>query len=189
VLTVYAFSSENWRRTPEEVEFLMSLFVEYCNSEKQLMKDIEVQFRVIGNMDSLDPRVAEVFNEVTRFTSGGKRMVLNVCINYGSRYEILLAVKKIARDAIAGKIDLDKLTDEDFSNCLYTADLPDPDLLIRTSGELRISNFLLWQNAYSEFWFTEKFWPDFRRLEFLKAIVDFQGRDRRFGGTTPKKSS
>lgn len=184
VLTVYAFSSENWRRTRDEVDFLMGLFVEYCNSEKQLMKDIEVQFRVIGNMDSLDPRVAAVFRDVANFTSGGKRMVLNVCINYGSRFEIMEAVRHIARDAAAGKIDPDKLTDDDLSARLYTAGLPDPDLMIRTSGELRISNFLLWQNAYSEFWFTDKFWPDFRRLEFLKAVVDYQKRDRRFGGAT-----
>ncbi|MCE1245471.1 MAG: isoprenyl transferase [Firmicutes bacterium] len=185
VLTVYAFSSENWRRTEEEINVLMELFESYCYSEKELMKDIGVQFRVIGKTDVLSPRVLEAFRELTEYTADGNRMVLNVCINYGSRYEILEAAKQIAEDVKSGKITSEEISEELFSEHLYTKGLPDPDLMIRTSGELRISNFLLWQNAYAEFWFTDLFWPDFDKKTLLTAILDYQGRDRRFGGGPP----
>jgi undecaprenyl diphosphate synthase len=186
VLTVYAFSSENWRRTEEEINVLMDLFESYCYSEKELMKDIGVQFRVIGKTDILNPRVLDAFRELTEYTKDGNRMVLNVCINYGSRYEIMEAARKIAEEVKLGKINSEDLVEEDFARYLYTAGLPDPDLMIRTSGELRISNFLLWQNAYAEFWFTDLFWPDFDKKTLLTAILDYQGRDRRFGGGNPQ---
>ena len=185
VLTVYAFSSENWRRTEEEINVLMELFESYCYSERELMKEIGVQFRVIGKTDVLNPKVLEAFRELTEYTKDGNRMVLNVCINYGSRFEILEASKKIAGDVKTGKLGIDDITEEVFSECLYTKGLPDPDLMIRTSGELRISNFLLWQNAYAEFWFTDLYWPDFDKKTLLTAILDYQGRDRRFGGGAP----
>lgn len=182
VLTVYAFSMENWRRSREEVNVLMHLFQQYCQTEKELMKEIGVQFRVIGKTDDLDPAVLEALNHVMDYTKGGNRTILNVCINYGSRYEIVNAALKLAKDINEGKVDPAKVREEDFSNYLYTAGLPDPDLMIRTSGELRISNFLLWQNAYSEFWFTDIYWPDFDKKALMTAIIDYQGRDRRFGG-------
>ncbi len=185
-LTVYAFSRENWRRSKEEVEFLMKLFMEYCHSEKELMKNIGVNFNVLGRKDELPKEVVDIFEKVTEYTKDGDKMRLNICVNYSSREEILDAAKKIAQDAMAGKIDLSSLTQEDFSNYLYTAGQPDPDLLIRTSGELRISNFLLWQNAYTEFWFTDVYWPDFDRRGLFQAILDYQRRDRRFGGGSPR---
>lgn len=183
-LSVYAFSLENWRRSPEEVNFLMDLFVGYCHSEKQLMKDIGARFNVIGKTDHLPEKVIENFRQVSEYTKDGDRMQLNVCINYGSRQEMLDAVVKAADDIKNGKLSPDELTEEIFSGYLYTAGQPDPDLLIRTSGELRISNFLLWQIAYSEFWFTNIYWPDFNRALLYQAICDYQKRDRRFGGTT-----
>lgn len=186
ILTVYAFSRENWKRSAEEVNFLMDLFVQYCHTEKQLMKDMGVQFNVLGKTDELPQRVVRSFKEVYDYTKDGDRMKLNVCINYSSRQEILDAVVKLAKDAKEGKVDLENVTEEIFSSYLYTSGQRDPDLMIRTSGELRISNFLLWQNAYSEFWFTNIFWPDFDEKALYQAILDYQKRDRRFGGGTPK---
>lgn len=184
VLTVYAFSMENWRRSDKEVQMLMELFKQYCHKERELMKDIGVNFNVIGKLDVLSPELLEVFENTRQYTAEGKRTHLNLCINYGSRYEMLEGAKKLALDIKEGRVDPDTLVEEDFSDYLYTAGLPDPDLMIRTSGELRISNFLLWQNAYAEFWFTGLYWPDFDKKALLTAIIDYQQRDRRFGGTT-----
>jgi undecaprenyl diphosphate synthase len=181
VLTVYAFSKENWRRSNEEVNFIMDLFIEYCHNEKELMKSIGASFHVIGNKEMLTENVRKSFDDITEYTKEGKDLILNICVNYGSRYEIFQAALKLAEDINSGKVDPKDLSEDHFSNYLYTAGLPDPDLLIRTSGELRISNYLLWQNAYSEFWFTDLLWPDFDKTTLLKAIIDYQGRERRFG--------
>lgn len=181
VLSLYAFSRENWKRSKEEVQFLMGLFREYCINEKQLMKDKGVRFRVTGETAEMDPKVVEIFQEVAEFTKGGDRTILNVCVNYGARYEILRAAKLMAKDILAGKIEPEKIEEDDFANYLYTSDLPDPDLLIRTSGEVRLSNFLLWQTAYSELYFTPLYWPDFGKKELVLAILDYQARQRRFG--------
>ena len=182
VLTVYAFSSENWRRSKKEIEVLMDLFVKYCQSEKQLMKDTGVKLRVLGRTDELGEKVQKAFGELIEFTKDCNRTTLNLCVNYGSRREILDAIQKIATDVKEGKLEIKDIDEECFSNSLYTSGQPDPELMIRTSGEVRLSNFLLWQNAYSEFWFTDMYWPDFDKKALLTAILDFQNRDRRFGG-------
>lgn len=181
-LTIYAFSMENWKRTSKEINILMKLFEEYCNNEKQLMKDIGVHFNFIGETSVLDPKVLKAMQDAREYTKDGKRMKLNMCVNYGGRYEILQSALKLAEDIKEGRVNPEEVTEDDFSNYLYTAGQPDPDLMIRTSGELRISNFLLWQNAYSEFWFTDIYWPDFDKKALLTAVIDFQNRDRRFGG-------
>lgn len=186
VLSFYAFSMENWKRTPEEVDYLMGLFVQYCHNEKDLMKSLGVRFNVIGKSEALSARVVQSFNEVMAYTADCNRMLLNLCVNYGSRYEILQGALNLAKDIEEGRVKADEVTEEDFSGYLYTAGQPDPDLMIRTSGELRISNFLLWQNAYAEFWFTDKYWPDFGNREIFSAILDYQKRDRRFGGGNVK---
>lgn len=186
VMTIYAFSMENWRRSKDEVQFLMKLFMQYCKSERQLMKDSDIRFHLVGKRDELDAQVLAYFDDLEQYTRDCESMTLNVCINYGSRYEILRAAKRLAKDAMEGKVNVDDVDFDRFSSYLYTKGLPDPDLLIRTSGELRISNFLLWQAAYSEFWFTDVYWPDFSKKAFLSAIIDYQQRDRRFGGNTPQ---
>ncbi|MCD4786359.1 MAG: isoprenyl transferase [Candidatus Eremiobacteraeota bacterium] len=185
-LTIYAFSMENWKRTSKEISVLMKLFEDYCNNEKQLMKEIGVQFHVLGEISALAPNVSRAMKEAGEYTKDGDRMKLNICVNYGGRYEILRGALKLADDIKEGRVNPDEVTEDDFSNYLYTVGQPDPDLMIRTSGELRISNFLLWQNAYSEFWFTNKYWPDLDKKALLAAIVDFQKRDRRYGGGKTK---
>ncbi|MFP4499302.1 MAG: isoprenyl transferase [Vulcanimicrobiota bacterium] len=186
VLTVYAFSMENWRRTREEVNFLMGLFVEYCKSEEQLLLDMEINFNVIGNIDEIDKNVQKAFNKIVEKTKDGKRMAVNICVNYSSRYEITRAALILAEKINKGEIKKDEVNEDYFGTLLYTGSQPDPDLMVRTSGEVRISNFLLWQNAYSEFYFTDIYWPDFDKKELLKAILDYQSRDRRFGGGVVK---
>lgn len=182
VLTAYAFSLENWKRSQQEVGILMRLFEHYSRKDRAEMHANGVRFRIIGNPGSLPERVRAEFDKTSEVTANNSKLILNLAVNYGSRFEMLEAVAAIARDAKAGTLDPDRLDEATFSNYLYTAGLPDPDLLIRTSGEIRVSNFLLWQMAYSEFWFTERYWPDFRRMDLLHALIDYQRRDRRFGG-------
>jgi undecaprenyl diphosphate synthase len=183
-LSIYAFSSENWQRAKDEVEFLMKIFEEYCHSERDLLKTQKIHFQVLGEREGLSPRLQKVFEELSQYTREGSEMTLNACINYGSRSEILNAARQMARDAVSGRVNPENVSEEDFSRYLYTAGQPEPDLLIRTSGEMRISNFLLWQTAYSEIWFTSTCWPDFSKREFMEALIDYQQRDRRFGGNT-----
>lgn len=182
-LTAYAFSLENWKRSETEVGILMHLFEHYSRKDRAEMVENGVRFRIIGNMDNLPRRVRAEFEktcEVTRLNTG---MVLNLAVNYGARAEILEAARKLADDIVEGRVDARKLRDGDFERHLYTAGIPDPDLLIRTSGEIRVSNFLLWQMAYSEFWFTERNWPEFTRIDLLHALLDYQRRERRYGGS------
>lgn len=184
VLTAYAFSAENWRRSPAEVRVLMQLFEQYTRSERQKLQRTGIRFRAIGRLDSLPAGVRKELAATEEATRDNTDMVLNLALNYGGREEITDAVRRLAREAAEGRLDPGALEEETISQALWTAGQPDPDLMIRTSGELRVSNFLLWQIAYTEFWFTELFWPDITRKVVLQALVEYQQRDRRFGGTT-----
>ena len=187
-LTLYAFSVENWLRPAIEVRALMGLLEEYLRSELQEMQDNDIRLMTIGNIEVLSKRIKKVLQESIEKTSNNKGMVLNLALSYGGRDEIVGAVKKILKDSDAGKITHGDITKEIFSDYLYTSGMPDPDLLIRTSGEYRLSNFLLWQTAYAEFYFTDALWPDFRRENLIEAIIDYQKRERRFGRTSDQLS-
>jgi undecaprenyl diphosphate synthase len=183
-LSLFAFSRENWERPASEVEALMDLLVEYVGREAEELSAKGVQVRVLGDLSRLTPAASDAVAEVMRRTAENRRLVLNLFISYGARDEIVRAARALARDAAAGRLDPESITEEMVSARLYTADCPDPDLLIRTSGEQRISNFLLWQLAYSELFITDVLWPDFTRAELFAAIVEFQRRDRRYGRVT-----
>jgi len=180
ILTLFAFSTENWQRPAWEVNYLMSLPEKYFNSELPDLVRNNVRVNLIGDDSKLPARVRKAVNEGAEATKKNTGMLLNFALNYGSRFEIVMAVNKLIKDAVDGKIK-GKINEKEFSKYLYTADMHDPDLLIRTSGELRISNFLLWQLAYSELWFTDVYWPDFSRIHLMEAIKDYQVRKRRFG--------
>ena len=182
VLTLYCFSTENWRRPLAEVNFLMDLVRGYLQREADDMVAEGVHLVHIGDLEPVPPKVKAEFDRVEAMTASCDKITLNIAINYGSRQEILKAVKKIASQYRNGDIDIDDLDEAGFSRCLETGGLPDPDLLIRTSGEQRISNYLLWQIAYTEIYFTEVKWPDFNEEELYKAILNYQGRQRRYGG-------
>jgi undecaprenyl diphosphate synthase len=181
VLTLYAFSVENWKRPRTEVNTLMTLLKRYLRLELSTLLNNNIRFRVIGRSDELAPDVQDELAIGIRKTVANKGMLFNIALNYGGRAEIVDA----ARRAIAEGVQPEELDERRFSRFLYTAGQPDPDLLIRTSGEMRISNFLLWQIAYSEIWVTETLWPDFRRRHLLEAVVAYQKRDRRYGGIKP----
>jgi undecaprenyl diphosphate synthase len=183
-LSLFAFSRENWERPATEVEALMALLVEYVGREADELAEKGVQVRVLGDLSRLTPAASAAVDDVIQRTSSNRRLVLNLFISYGARDEIVRAARALAREAAAGTLDPDSITEDMLSARLYTADCPDPDLLIRTSGELRISNFLLWQLAYSELFITKVLWPDFTRDVLFEAIADFQRRDRRYGRVT-----
>ncbi|AJG41279.1 UDP diphosphate synthase [Thermotoga sp. RQ7] len=179
-LTAYSFSTENWKRPKEEVEFLMDLFVQMIDREMDLLRREKVRVRILGRKEGLPESVLRKWNEVEEKTASFDRMTLVIAFNYGGRREILDAIEKILRDVEKEKKIV--LNEETFKNYLYLPDVPDPDLIIRTSGELRLSNFLIWQSAYSELYFTRKLWPDFTKRDFLRAIESYSRRERRFGG-------
>jgi len=181
VLTLYAFSVENWKRPRAEVSTLMTLLKRYLRLELGTLLGNNIRFQVIGRKDELSPDVLHELEVGIRQTAANTGMLFNIALNYGGRAEIVDA----ARRAIAAGVAPDDLDERRFSEFLYTAGQPDPDLLIRTSGEMRVSNFLLWQIAYSEIWVTETLWPDFRRRDLLDAVVAYQKRDRRYGGIKP----
>jgi undecaprenyl diphosphate synthase len=183
-LSLFAFSRENWERPATEVEALMALLVEYVGREAEELAEKGVQVRVLGDLSRLTPAASAAVDDVIRRTAPNSRLVLNLFISYGARDEIVRAARALAHEAAAGRLDPDSITEETLSARLYTADCPDPDLLIRTSGEQRISNFLLWQLAYSELFITKVLWPDFSRTELFEAIAEFQRRDRRYGRVT-----
>lgn len=183
-LTAFAFSSENWQRPQPEVNDLMRLFVKVLNRELPGMIKDKVRLNLIGNREIIPPDILNVFINAEEKTRENDVIVLNIAFSYGSRDEIYQAVRKFCRDCQKGKIEPGKGNTEDleiFSNYFFTSGIPDPDLLIRTSGEHRISNFMLWQIAYTELYFTKVLWPDFDRKCFFKAIYDYQRRERRFG--------
>ncbi len=180
-LTLYAFSTENWNRPRTEIDALMSLLVATINNETKTLLDNNVRLRTIGDVESLPEQVASHISEAIEKTQNNTGLNLIVALSYSSRWEIIEAVKKIARDVKKGIIDNEQITNNVFESYLNTAEIPDPELLIRTSGEYRVSNYLLWQIAYTELYFTPTLWPDFRREHFYKAIADYQCRERRFG--------
>ncbi len=181
-LTVYAFSTENWGRKKEEVEFLMNLLKEMIKNELQELHGNNVRLRIIGDIRPLPEDLKKILLEAQGFTAENSGLNLQIAINYGSRSEITGALKKICRDIQAGVIESpEEITETLISNYLYTAQIPDPDLLIRTGGEQRLSNYLLWQSAYTEIFVTEVFWPDFDETLLERAIHSFAGRNRRFG--------
>jgi len=182
VLTVYAFSTENWKRPKEEVSVLMNLIVEYLQKEINELHKQNIKVRPIGFIKELPQDAQEELIKAQKTTSHNTGLNLNVALNYGGRMEILEAARTIGKKIELGKLKSNDLTEELFSSCLFTAGQPDPDLLIRPSGEYRISNFLLWQLAYAELYYTDILWPDFNKKEFYRAIIDFQKRDRRYGG-------
>ena len=180
-LTLYTFSTENWTRPANEVSMLMETLVSVLSQKLRKLHDNNVRFRVSGRREGAPQRVLETFDKAAEYTRNNTGLILNIAFNYGGRQEILDAVKAFGADVVAGKATLAGLNEDVFGAYLSTHGLPDPDLLIRTSGEMRISNFLLWQLSYAEFYFTDKFWPEFTALELDKAIADFNRRERRFG--------
>lgn len=180
-LTLYAFSTENWERPRNEVEALMELLVHAIENETESLMKNNVRLITIGNMDLMPLKVKEKLDGCIRQLNSNTGLNLVLALSYSSKWEIINAVKNIVKDSAQGKIKPEMIDNELFENYLNTAEIPDPELLIRTSGEYRISNFLLWQIAYSELFFTEKLWPDFRKEDLFEAIYDFQNRERRFG--------
>lgn len=183
-LTLYAFSVENWIRPAQEVDALMVLLDKYLRSELKEMLERDIRLTTIGNRSALPERINKSLTEVMEKTAPNRGMVLNLALSYSGRDEILRGINALISDMLLGNLPDDLITNEIFTSYLDTAALPDPDLLIRTSGEYRLSNFLLWQTAYTEFYFTEVLWPDFGRDDLLKAIIDYQKRERRFGLTS-----
>ncbi|MCB2341000.1 isoprenyl transferase [Clostridium estertheticum] len=180
-LTLYAFSTENWNRPIKEVDSLMKLLVEYLKKEVEELNVNDVVVNSIGNISKLPLICREELNNAYEKTKNNKGLILNLALNYGGRSEIVDAVKEISADLINRKISKDQINEELISKYMYTSKMPDPDLIIRPSGELRLSNFLLWQGAYSELWFSDINWPDFHEEQLQSAIMDYQKRDRRFG--------
>ncbi|BFL47885.1 isoprenyl transferase [Lactonifactor longoviformis] len=181
-LTVYAFSTENWKRSKEEVDGLMKLFRNYTKKCIKIAKKNKMRVRILGEPSAFDADLQESIRELEEFSKDYDELHFQLALNYGSRDEIARAVKKMMRDQEAGKLEWETVTEDTISNYLDTAGLPDPDLMIRTSGEERLSNFLLWQLAYTEFYFTPVPWPDFGRDELIQAIEKYNSRDRRYGG-------
>ncbi|HSJ24987.1 MAG TPA: polyprenyl diphosphate synthase [Longimicrobiales bacterium] len=183
-LTLFTFSQENWSRPAAEVEALMRLLQSYARREREELKRQGVEVHVFGDLDRLSSGPRRAVEEIQRYTRGGLNLRLNLMISYGGRAEIAMAARRLAERAARGELDPADIDESEFADELYTAHIPDPDLLIRTSGELRISNFLLWQLAYTELFMTPVLWPDFRREHLFQAIYDYQRRERRFGRVT-----
>jgi undecaprenyl diphosphate synthase len=187
-LTLYAFSNENWGRPDEEVSALMGIMVQSLSNETDTLLKNNISLRAIGDMDRLADNVRERLLETIKLTSASTGLNLIIALSYSSRWEITMAARRMSAEVKKGTINPDSVTEDDFEKYLTTAGIPDPELMIRTSGELRISNFLLWQVAYAELYFTETLWPDFGKDDFYKAIIDFQKRERRFGKTSEQVS-
>ncbi|QQK80230.1 isoprenyl transferase [Salicibibacter cibi] len=182
VLTLFAFSSENWLRPKTEVDFILRLPERFLSSELPKLQANNVQVRVIGAVEDLPSHTKKAVETAMLETADNDGIILNLALNYGGRSEIVQAVKRLSTEVEQGRYQAEDITEEMISDKLYTSDFPDPDLLIRTSGEIRLSNFMLWQMAYSEFWFTDVLWPDFNADDFAEAISVFQQRKRRYGG-------
>lgn len=183
-LTVYAFSSENWNRPPKEVKALMGLLVTHLRKELKTLRKNDIRLQAIGDATALPKNAQKELAEVIELTKDHQHMTLTLALSYGSREELTRAARSLAREVAEGKRSVESIDQKAFAEALYTKDIPDPDLLIRTSNELRISNYLLWQIAYSELYFTSKLWPDFGADDLYGAIADYLGRERRFGKTS-----
>lgn len=181
-LTLYCLSSENWKRPQHELDFLMHLLEQYMIEERSLIMEQDIVVRVIGRRDGIPDNVLTEIDKTIEMSSGNRGTRLCLAINYGGRGEMVDAVRRIVNDAGTGKVSADDVDETLISNYLYTSGMPDPDLLVRTAGEMRVSNFLLWQISYAELWVTQKCWPEFREGDLRQAIHDFASRDRRFGG-------
>lgn len=182
VLSVFAFSTENWKRPLDEVNLILNLLLYYLKKEVNNLHENNIIIHITGEWQQLPINIAEEINRGIELTKSNTGMILNIALNYGSRKEIIKACRDLCIDVKNDKIGIEDIDEKLFKEYLFTKNLPDPDLLIRPSGELRISNFLLWQIAYAELWFTEKYWPDFKIEDLLNAILDYQSRERRFGG-------
>ncbi len=180
-LTLYAFSNENWNRPVKEITQLMILLERFLNKELKTMMKNEIRFQAIGQIDRLQDSVVKLIRSVEKETRNNNKMTLILALSYGGRTEIVDAIKKVHQDLEQERMTIKDLDEKSFSKYLYTCNIPDPDLMIRTSGEVRVSNFLLWQVAYTELYFTKTPWPDFRKIHFLRALCDYQGRERRYG--------
>ena len=181
-LTVYAFSTENWKRPQDEVDALMKLLSEYLDDYKRLIGDEDIRVKIIGSYDKLSDEIIAKIKNIEENTKNNSAITLNIALNYGGRDELVSAVKKISAMVKDGSLNKDDITEELISDNLYTNYMPDPDFIIRPSGEYRLSNFLLWQSAYSEFWYSDILWPDFTKEDLIRAIIDYQNRNRRYGG-------
>lgn len=181
-ITLYAFSTENWKRPEEEVSTLMNLLVQYLRTEIEEFHKNNLRVNAIGNLSHLPNICQKELLKAAETTKNNTGMMINVALNYGGRNEILEATKKIANEVKSGELEISDISEETIASHMYTRSIPDPELMIRTSGEQRLSNFLLWQLAYSELWFTNDYWPDFKGPQLRKAIYEYQNRDRRFGG-------
>jgi len=182
IITVYAFSTENWTRPTKEVDFLINLFSEVLSDEIEEIHEESTKIKFIGDLTPFPENLKKIISSSESLTKNNNKFLLNVCVNYGGRQEIVKVAKELALKSFSGEIKPDEINEELFNSKLLTKGIKDPELLIRTSGEKRISNFLLWQLAYSEIYISEVLWPDFNEFEFLKAIIDYQSRNRRFGG-------
>ena len=182
ILTVYAFSTENWSRPAKEVDFLLNLFEKVLRKEIDEIHHESIKINFIGDLSPFPETLKSILNSSEALTKNNKKFTLNVCVNYGGRQEIVKVAKELALKSFSGEIKPSEVDEELFNSKLLTQGIKDPELLIRTSGEKRISNFLLWQLAYSEIYISDVFWPDFNEFEFFKAIIDYQSRNRRFGG-------
>lgn len=183
-LTLYTFSTENWARPVEEVNALMELLVATIKAEEETLMKNQIKLVAFGELSKLPVTCRKQLEETIELTQHNTRLQLNLALSYSSRWELVQTVQSIAADVLSGNLQISEITEDLISQKLITADIPDPELLIRTSGECRISNFLLWQLAYTELYFTETFWPDFEKDDLYKAILDYQGRERRFGKTS-----
>ncbi len=181
-LTVYAFSVDNWKRSKDEIDSLMNLMREFLKREKKDIADKDIRFIVIGRRCQLPEDIVKQIDDLMLSTQKNNKLKFVIALNYGGRSEIVDGVKKLVNDITEKKVTIDDINEEMFNNYLYTHDIPDPDLFIRTSGEMRLSNFLLWQLSYTELWVTPIHWPDFRKEHLVQAIEDFNNRQRRFGG-------
>ena len=181
-VTVYAFSTENWKRPKDEVEALMKLMIDYLDDYKRVLGGENIRIRIIGKREELSDEINRKIDIVEENTKDNDKITLTIAINYGGREEIVSAAKKVCSMVADGEISAEDITEDMLSDNMYTSYMPDPDFIIRPSGELRLSNFLLWQSAYTEFWFSDICWPDFTEKDLHQAVLDFQNRNRRFGG-------
>ena len=184
VMTLFTFSTENWNRPEHEIKGLMQTITAVLQAKINKLKNLNMKFQIIGRRDRIPESVIDAMNVTNEETKNNEGMIINLAFNYGSRLEIIDAIQNISKEVVDGKLKIEDINEETVRSNLYTKDLPDPDLLIRTSGEKRISNFLLWQLSYAELYFTDIYWPDFSTDEFDKAILDYQSRERRFGHST-----